>query len=70
MSAAVPFLDNQIATRWFSMPNLLYLSPVPLLTAAAAFALWRSARRAGNALPFVLAMALFSLGYAGLAISL
>ena len=29
VSAATPLLDPEIARRWFSWPNLLYLSPVP-----------------------------------------
>ncbi len=70
ISLWVPFLDNDIADRWFSLPNFLYLSPVPIVTAVVGFALWRSARGGGHASPFVLTMCLFTLGYAGLAISL
>ena len=72
VSLWVPFLSDEIATRWFSWPNIAYLSPVPLLVAACGFGLWRSVRRArGRELaPFLLAMALFLLGFLGLAISL
>ncbi|MGE0735838.1 MAG: cytochrome d ubiquinol oxidase subunit II [Alphaproteobacteria bacterium] len=65
-----PLLNARISARWFSMPNLLYLAPVPILVAVAAFLLWRSIVNRRDAQPFLLALALFLLGYAGLAISL
>ncbi|MEJ2604836.1 MAG: cytochrome d ubiquinol oxidase subunit II [Gammaproteobacteria bacterium] len=70
ISMWVPLLDNNIAERWFTMPNLLWLSPVPVLTAIAGIALWRETTGDGLVSPFILTMALFTLGYAGLAISL
>ncbi len=72
VSLWVPFLSEDIARRWFSWPNIAYLSPVPLLVAATAYGLWRSVRRArGREIaPFLLAMVLFLLGFLGLAISL
>jgi cytochrome bd ubiquinol oxidase subunit II len=72
VSLWVPFLNDRIAERWFSWPNLLYLSPVPLLVAATGFALFREVRQARRReiLPFLLAMMLFLLGFLGLAISL
>lgn len=70
ISTWVPFLDNDIAERWFSLPNFYFLSPVPLLTALCGFLLLKSVRQGREALPFLLAMALFVLGYAGLGISL
>jgi cytochrome d ubiquinol oxidase subunit II len=70
VSLWVPFLNADIAARWFSWPNLLYLSPVPILVAGAAAGLYLAVRRQAHALPFLLAMLLFLLGYAGLGISL
>lgn len=72
VSLWVPFLSDRIADRWFSWPNLLYLSPVPLLVAVTGLSLWRTVVRAGGReiLPFLLAMLLFLLGFLGLAISL
>ena len=40
ISLWTPLAFDRIAERWFTWPNMLYLSPVPLLTAAAAFACW------------------------------
>ncbi|MCC6470572.1 MAG: cytochrome d ubiquinol oxidase subunit II [Alphaproteobacteria bacterium] len=70
VSLWTPFLSPAIADRWFSWPNLAYLSPVPLLVAIVALALWRALRRRRQALPFVLTLCLFVLSYLGLGISL
>ena len=70
VSLWVPFLNQQIAERWFSWPNILYLSPVPLLVALTGYGLWRSVQHGRGLLPFLLAMLLFLLGFLGLAISL
>jgi cytochrome bd ubiquinol oxidase subunit II len=69
VSLWTPLLNEAIAARWFTMPNLVLLSPVPLVTAGLALWLWRaSAKR--EVLPFALAIGLFTLSYLGLAISL
>jgi cytochrome d ubiquinol oxidase subunit II len=70
ISAWVPFLDNAIRDRWFSLPNFYFLSQVPLLTLVAGYLHWRATRSTRTAAPFLLTLALFTLGYAGLAISL
>src|SRR6266542_2603138 len=70
ISLWVPFLSPTIRDRWFAWPNVALLSPAPLFTAVAGFLLWRSVRARQTYPPFVLAMALFFLGYSGLAISI
>lgn len=69
VSLATPLIDARIAARWFSWPNIAYLAPVPLLTAAIAFAAWRWIGEKRDILPFVAVVALFLLGYFGLAVS-
>ena len=69
VSVWTPLLNLSYAMRWFAMPNLLYLSPVPLLVAATAWALWRALGRS-DVRPFLCALLLFVLSFAGLAISL
>lgn len=73
MMAAVslwtPLAFDRIWDRWFSWPNLAYLSPVPILAAAACFACWQGLAARHDWRPFVAAVALFLLGFAGLAIS-
>ncbi|HEY0106390.1 MAG TPA: cytochrome d ubiquinol oxidase subunit II [Rhizomicrobium sp.] len=61
---------GDIAARWFGWPNIAFLAPVPLLTAGVVVALWRALRGSRDARPFVLAVALFLLGFAGLVVSL
>jgi cytochrome d ubiquinol oxidase subunit II len=70
VSLATPFLFAQYWDRWFRMPNLLFVSQVPLLTAICFFALFRSIRKRRTYRPFLIALALFALGMAGLGISM
>jgi cytochrome d ubiquinol oxidase subunit II len=70
VSVWTPLLDTEIAARWFSWPNLLLLSPVPLLVAANAAALAAALRNRWEYAPYLLALGLFTLSYAGLGISL
>ena len=69
VSLWTPFAFPVIAARWFSLPNILYLWPVPLLTALIAFAAWRALETGREVTPFVAAIGLFLLGYLGLVIS-
>lgn len=70
VSIWTPFLHPHIAARWFSWPNLVYFSPVPVITALLALWLWRALGRGRDVAPFLAAMGLFALSYLGLAISL
>jgi cytochrome d ubiquinol oxidase subunit II len=70
VSLWTPIAHPDIAARWFSLPNLIFFSPVPILVLAATLALLWSLRREPHALPFLLALLLMFLGYTGLAISL
>ena len=70
VSLWTPLTHPDIAERWFSMPNLLYFMPVPVLVLLCAFGLLRSIQRYANYTPFLLTLALIFLGYSGLGISL
>lgn len=70
VSIWTPLADHDIATRWFSWPNILFLSPVPVLTALVAFWEWRALGNGAEAAPFAAAVLLFLLSYLGIAISL
>jgi cytochrome d ubiquinol oxidase subunit II len=63
-------LDNDIAARWFSLPNFYWLSQLPLATVLVGYCHWRATHSRARLWPFALTMVLFTLGYAGLAISL
>jgi cytochrome d ubiquinol oxidase subunit II len=69
VSLWTPLAFERVATRWFSSPNIFYLWPVPLVTALTAFLLWRWLDQGRELPPFLAAIALFLLGYAGLVIS-
>ena len=70
VSVWTPLAHHEVAERWFGFPNLLILSPVPLLVVVSAMLLLRALRRDPHRLPFVAALALVLLGYAGMAISI
>jgi cytochrome d ubiquinol oxidase subunit II len=69
VSLWTPLAIPEIVQRWFSLPNILYLWPVPLVTALTALACWLGLQRQNDVLPFLAALALFLLGYLGLVIS-
>ena len=71
ISVWTPLEHPAIADRWFSLPNILWFSPVPVLVLVATFFLHRALRDASShAAPFLLTLALVFLGYSGLGISL
>ena len=70
VSVWTPFMHEHIAERWFSWPNIAWLSPVPLVTAALALWLWRAIERRQDVAPFLAAMGLFAMCYLGLGVSL
>ncbi|WJN57393.1 cytochrome d ubiquinol oxidase subunit II [Pseudomonas sp. SO81] len=70
VSLWTPLAHQAIADRWFSLPNLFWFLPVPLLALLTFQQLLRSVANYDNAKPFVLTLVLIFLGYAGLGISL
>jgi cytochrome bd ubiquinol oxidase subunit II len=69
VSLWTPLEFERIARRWFALPNILFLWPVPLITALVALTCWRALERGRDAAPFLTAIGLFLLGYLGLVIS-
>lgn len=70
VSVWTPLAEQAIALRWFAWPNILYLSPIPIMTAVFAVALYRSLQRFGDYGPFLFCVGLYVLTLSGLAISL
>ena len=70
VSIWTPLADADIADRWFSWPGMLWLLPVPVVTAFVFLGLWRALVRRREIAPFVLSILAFLLGFLGLAISL
>ena len=70
ISIWTPLMSPAIAARWFDFPKSLAFAPVPVLTAACAWGAYRAIKKTPSAVPFVLCVGLFFLGYSGLAISI
>jgi len=70
VSIWTPLLDPWVAQRWFVWPNIAWLAPLPVLTAALIIAEWRVLRPGFEFLPFFGSIGLFLLSYLGIAISL
>ncbi|MEP5200667.1 MAG: cytochrome d ubiquinol oxidase subunit II, partial [Paracoccaceae bacterium] len=75
ISLATPYVSPRIFDKWFGFPQLLYLAPFPVLSAALIAYLWWKLRRlpmVGDRfawMPFAATMALFSLSFGGMAYS-
>jgi cytochrome bd ubiquinol oxidase subunit II len=70
VSVWTPIMNPAIASRWFVFPNMLFLAPVPIATAAVAVTTWRALYGRSEILPFVGGICLFMLSFTGIAISL
>jgi len=76
VSLATPLMSDIVRARWFDFPRTIPLMLLPLATLALGVHLWRTTRRidAGepgrDRQPFLLAVGIFSLAFAGLAYSL
>ena len=70
ISVKTPYQHSFIAERWFSFPNILFLSPVPLLTGLSIYLIILSIRRQYDYLPFISAVSIFIFCFVGLGISL
>ncbi len=76
ISVATPFASPAMLEKWFSWPLALWLSPLPLATAAAFAGIWGFVSRLQRGVsrrewvPFVLAVWIFVFSFGGLAYSL
>ncbi|SDO48378.1 cytochrome d ubiquinol oxidase subunit II [Phyllobacterium sp. OV277] len=75
ISLVTPLASPRIFAKWFSLPEIILLAPLPLVTASLFAALWYvldhlpAANDRHSALPFVMMAGIFALGFAGLAYS-
>ena len=70
VSLATPFLAYDYWRRWFALPGVFLTAQVPLAVLIVSGVFVWSLRRGGERLPFLCALALFLLGFLGLAVSL
>jgi cytochrome d ubiquinol oxidase subunit II len=69
VSLATPFLDPVYFQRWFAWPTVMFSLAVPSLVVAAAIVLFDALKRRMDHRPFLAALAIFLLCYAGIGIS-
>ncbi|TAJ40333.1 MAG: cytochrome d ubiquinol oxidase subunit II [Reyranella sp.] len=70
VSAWTPFLRDAYWLRWFAWPQVLFTAQVPLLVVIASATFFLGLQRQHHYIPLLMALALFTLGLAGLGISL
>ena len=70
VSILTPLMSPFVADRWFGGVNIVAFAPVPILALVAAIALYWTLITGSERAPFLWAIALFILGYAGLGISM
>lgn len=64
------FLDTDIKDRWFSWPNILLVSPVPVLVGLCGLWLYQGLKNKHEYSTFLATLCLFLLSYIGFAISM
>jgi cytochrome d ubiquinol oxidase subunit II len=69
VSLWTPIRYAHIAERWFSMPNVFFLWPLPLATVALGYFVWRWIEAGAEFKPFFGVIGIFLLCFIGLAIS-
>ncbi len=62
--------QESVATRWFTLPDLFFFLPVPVLVIACLVGILVQLRRGNDRAPFLLTLAILFLGYSGLIISI
>lgn len=71
ITLCMPFINEKIIDLWFTLPSMLYLAPIPLLTLVCFYIISQDLKKdAIEIRPFVLSVTVFCLGFAGLGISL
>ena len=70
VSLWTPFLNSTFLHRWFGWPGILLTSPVPILIGLIALGFRIGITREHHLTPFLCALAIFGLCFAGLGISL
>jgi len=69
VSLWTPFLEQVYFQRWFAWPTAFFSALVPLLLAICAFGLWWGLTRDKHLLPFLAALGMFVISFAGIGIS-
>lgn len=69
VSIWTPLHSDEIFYRWYSVPNVFLLSPLPLFAAVAIYQVWKNLNGPSEYKPFVYSILVFLCAYIGIAIS-
>lgn len=70
VSLYTPYSQPAIAEKWFTVPQLIYFSPVPILVLIFSYLAWRACVNRSEYKPFIYTLMLMFLAYSGFVISL
>ncbi|CDG17674.1 cytochrome d ubiquinol oxidase subunit II [Xenorhabdus doucetiae] len=70
ISIWTPLAHPTVAERWFSLPNLFFFMPVPLLVLGSSWQLLKASANSNHYTPFLTALLLIFMGFTGLGISI
>ena len=70
VSISMPIINEGIRIRWFSLPNLFFLIPIPTASLVMLIMIWRDLHAGLEYRPFLLSFGVFLTGYIGIAISM
>jgi cytochrome d ubiquinol oxidase subunit II len=76
VSLATLNIDPRVTARWgltmtsIDWGNFIWMAPLPIIAGALCYMLWRGAEKRMHLQPYLYSVALFAIGYLGLAISL
>ncbi|MCC5791065.1 MAG: cytochrome d ubiquinol oxidase subunit II [Legionellaceae bacterium] len=63
-----PLHNTEVFNRWYSFPNVILLSPLPILTAVMVYLTWNSLSAGEEWRPFIYSVVIFICAYAGMGI--
>ncbi|KTD47038.1 cytochrome d ubiquinol oxidase subunit II [Legionella rubrilucens] len=69
VSIWTPLHNTEIFNRWYSFPNVILLSPLPLITLVAIVLAWKNLAAGHERNPFLYSIVIFFCAYAGIALS-
>lgn len=70
VSIWLPFISQEIAARWFTFPNAAVFFLIPIISAFAAFKLWRSLHCEKPLSAYCWTLVIYLMAFAGFAISI
>jgi cytochrome d ubiquinol oxidase subunit II len=70
VSISMPIMNADIRELWFSLPNVFFLLPIPLVSLLLLLTIWGDLHAGREVRPFLMSFGVFFTGYIGLAISM